>query len=801
MNSVPDTDSRTRALADLAFGSQTHVAEASRPLAWLSPEEMEIDLSDPVQRRFGDYELQEKIGQGGMGVVYRARQHGLDRDVALKLLAAGPWASNEFVERFRREARSAARMQHPNIVEIYEFGHRDGLNYFSMRIVAGHSLAQRLRSGGPLPARDAAQLLRTLAEAMDYAHRLGVLHLDLKPANILLTETGTPLIADFGLARRIDAGHEGGAQEISGTPSYMAPEQAQLQWHPLSASTDIYGLGAILYETLTGRPPFAASNDQATLHSVVSDAPRPPHAWRTDVPADLEAICLRCLEKEPSARYASARDLAEDLGRFLDNRAVLVRPLNLAQRSLRWAARERRLAGALAALALALVVGATISTVQWRQAESARRLAETQRAEAVRQRGVAQAEAARALRQERRLQQAIGLMGALAPADDAAAAEDGVRYGYRTRVNAVDQARVDQAVSWLEKNASPEDQGEILMAYQRALTDAGKPNQADALVGEVILRFYARYVEQVVADFTKIGSAESLAWASMHAEDPARADQLAREAVAKDPANQVALYAAAARCTPDRTDPCPVPDAAQRLATVDPGNAYNLALAAQARTRDLAELAAQIPELNRAARFDDHSREIFASLQRLVAQSRTPHPAVLSGPAWKDFSEGISGGLQLGVESLFNSQKLLPDWYAVARACDPNKNRALRADQHADCIRFGERVARSPGFPVTQAWGIVTVRRLAKGTPLADEMTEARRRYLWINQQLHAMDEKQVLAIDHERKQQDLASIGELEAYANMLQRVGLSTTPPAGWLPVDRSQMLLPEERKLASR
>jgi len=271
--------------------------------------------------------------------------------------------------------------------------------------------------------------------------------------------------------------------------------------------------------------------------------------------------------------------------------------------------------------------------------------------------------------------------------------------------------------------------------------------------------------------------------------------------VAKDPANQVALYAAAARCQPDRTDPCPVPDAAQRLATVDPGNAYNLALAAQARTRDPGQLAAQIPALNRAARFDDHSREIFASLQRLVAQARTPHPAVLSGSAWKVFSEDVSGGLQLGVESLFNSQKVLPDWYAVARACDPNKNPALRVDQRADCIRFGERVARSPGFPVTQAWGIVTVRRLAKGTTLGDEMTEARRRYLWINQQLHQLDEKQVLAIDHARKQHDLASIAELDAYANMLEHVGVRTTPPAGWLPEDPSQMLLPEERKLASR
>src|SRR6187455_1781026 len=193
----------TRALLDLGFGTRSLVADTSRPLAWLSPDELSIDLDDPQQRRFGDYELLAKVGQGGMGVVYRARQHGLERDVAVKLLAAGPWASAEFVERFRREARSAARMQHPNIVEIYEFGHRDGLNYFSMRLIEGESLAQRLHREGVLAPREAARLLRTLAEAMDYAHRLGVLHLDLKPANVLLTADGVPLVADFGLARRI----------------------------------------------------------------------------------------------------------------------------------------------------------------------------------------------------------------------------------------------------------------------------------------------------------------------------------------------------------------------------------------------------------------------------------------------------------------------------------------------------------------------------------------------------------------------------------------------------------------------
>jgi hypothetical protein len=365
----------TRAIADFAFASQgfTH---GSRPLAWLTPDELKIDLEDPAQRRFGDYELLERIGQGGMGVVYRARQHGLDRDVAVKLLAAGPWASDEFVARFRREARNAARMQHPNIVEIYEFGHRDGLNYFSMRLVEGPSLAQRIAAKGPLPELEAAKCARLLAEAMDYAHRLDVLHLDLKPANVLVGHNGEPLIADFGLARRIDAGPGGGNEEISGTPSYMAPEQAVQASHPLSASTDIYGLGAILYEMLTARPPFRGNDPQETLASVVSRAPESPGSLRPGLSKDLEAICLRCLEKQPQDRYANARELADDLQRFMDGHVVRARPLDTMQRLGRWMRREPQLAAAVGVALLALALGGAGTAVAWQKAKRAQADAE-----------------------------------------------------------------------------------------------------------------------------------------------------------------------------------------------------------------------------------------------------------------------------------------------------------------------------------------------------------------------------------------------------------------------------------------
>ena len=365
------------ALAKLAFGSRPRRASGTGAtgvpshLAFLPPENLEIDLSDPQQRTFGDYELLELIGQGGMGLVYRARQHSLDRDVAVKLLSAGPWASVDFIARFQREAQSAARMQHPNIVPIHEIGAHEELNFFSMRLVNGGSLANLLAKRGPMPPREAARILRAVAEAVDYAHRLDVLHLDLKPGNVLLDdESGEPLVADFGLAKRLDESLAADSSEVSGTPSYMAPEQAQVDAQSLTPATDIYGLGAILYECLTGRPPFAAASAQETLRLVVSESAPSLRSIDPAIPDDLEAICLKCLSKEPADRYRSARVLADDLGRFLDYRSVQARPLNRRQRIARWGQREPRLAVASAIAVAALVTGLVATAHQWSRAES-----------------------------------------------------------------------------------------------------------------------------------------------------------------------------------------------------------------------------------------------------------------------------------------------------------------------------------------------------------------------------------------------------------------------------------------------
>lgn len=371
---MPENSAARVALAELAFGHLSSVraegAGVVAPLALLPSDALELDLSDPLQRQFGEYELLERIGQGGMGMVYRARQVALDREVAIKLLAAGPWASREFVQRFLDEARHAARMQHPNIVTVYEVGTAEDLHFFSMRLVRGRSLAAALAADGPFEPRRAAALLCTVAEAVAYAHSLNVLHLDLKPANVLLDEQETPHVADFGLARQVDPLRETDNTEISGTPSYMAPEQAEIGTLPLSPATDIWGLGAILYDLVTGEPPFRADTAQSTLSLVRVNQVRRPRQTRPQLPLDLEAIILRCLARDPQQRYPSARALVEDLTRYMEGFPVRARPLNTVRRVGRWIRREPRLAAMVLLVAGSLVGGLAATTQQWQRAEA-----------------------------------------------------------------------------------------------------------------------------------------------------------------------------------------------------------------------------------------------------------------------------------------------------------------------------------------------------------------------------------------------------------------------------------------------
>lgn len=370
--SGPPPADEYRLLAELAFASRPQDRSASRVprhLAFLPPDALDMDLFDPMQRDFGDYELCEKLGQGGMGVVYRAHQRSLDRDVALKLLAAGPWASRDFIDRFRREAQSAARLEHPNIVTVFETGEQHDLHYFSMRLIRGESLAARLAREGPLPPRQAARLLRVVADALDYAHRLGVLHLDLKPGNVLIDEAGEPMVADFGLARRVDQALAEQTDDVSGTPSYMAPEQVVARSQQIGRATDVYGLGSILYEMLTGRPPFLGVTARATLTRVVQEPVQSPRQHVASIPLDIEAICLKCLCKDPEQRYSTVAALADDLRRFLEDRPVSVRRPGVVERIRGWRRREPRLAAAALALVVALAGGFAVSSHQWLRAE------------------------------------------------------------------------------------------------------------------------------------------------------------------------------------------------------------------------------------------------------------------------------------------------------------------------------------------------------------------------------------------------------------------------------------------------
>jgi serine/threonine-protein kinase len=285
--------------------------------------------SSALPRNFGDYELLAELGRGGMGVVYKAREKSLNRILALKMVLKGALSSEEDVARFRSEARSAAGLAHENIVPVYTVSEHDGQPFFTMKYIEGTTLAQKL-AAGPLSAREAATLLCTVAEAVDHAHRQGIVHRDLKPSNVLIDEQGRPHVADFGLAKQVSGGDaltRSGA--ILGTPSYLAPEQATGSRGALSLATDVYGLGAILYEMLTGRPPFQAATPLDTLLLVLEQEPVAPRALNQRVDRDLELICLKCLQKPPDLRYASAGELADDLRAYLEGESISARSTEL----------------------------------------------------------------------------------------------------------------------------------------------------------------------------------------------------------------------------------------------------------------------------------------------------------------------------------------------------------------------------------------------------------------------------------------------------------------------------------------
>src|SRR5437016_4264474 len=278
-----------------------------------------------IQVQFGDYELLEELGRGGQGVVYRARQKSLNRTVALKVIGLGQWSSTPHLRRFRHEAEAAASLEHPQIVPIYEIGERDGSCYFSMKFIEGGQLDAVLRRE-QMSIRRGAELLVKVARTVQFAHERGILHRDIKPGNILLDRHGEPHLTDFGLARLIEQESTvTNSFEVLGTPSYMAPEQAAGHAKELTAGADVYALGAVFYQMLTGEPPFAGGTTYETIRMVLETEPRNPRLRNSRVDTDLATICLKCLEKDPKKRYETAEALAQDVERWLRHEPIHAR--------------------------------------------------------------------------------------------------------------------------------------------------------------------------------------------------------------------------------------------------------------------------------------------------------------------------------------------------------------------------------------------------------------------------------------------------------------------------------------------
>jgi WD40 repeat protein len=424
------------------------------------------------------YEVISELGRGGMGVVYKARQISLNRLVALKMILSGAHAGRQELTRFKAEAEAVAQLQHPNIVQVYEVGESDGRPFFSLEFLEGGSLADKLH-GEPMPFRQAAELLVVLSRAIHAAHSAGIVHRDLKPANVLLGRKptaheiafgapplGMPKITDFGLAKNLkEESSNTQSGSVLGTPNYMAPEQAAGKVHEVGPLADVYALGAILYELLTGRPPFKGDGPWDTVKQVINDDPLPPTRLRRGLPRDLETICLRCLHKEPAKRYLSAMELADDLDRWLEGKPIQARPVSDWEKMIKWARRQPAVAALIALLIVVIGGGLFGMAVLWLRAEGLRATAEKQKDEADRARDKAreQEELAHKLKEQ-------------AQKD----AERFRREGYASQLNlaqvALQEARFDRATQILDdmkkRGSGEEDLRGFEWYYLRALSQS-----------------------------------------------------------------------------------------------------------------------------------------------------------------------------------------------------------------------------------------------------------------------------------------------------------------------------------------
>ena len=767
----------------------------------------DLDLDDPDDRRFGDYELLERIGRGGMGVVFRARQLALGREVAVKFIVGGLADNARAVARFMAEARAAARLHHPHIVPVFEVGSVDGMHFFSMPLMRGETLAQRIATTRMTPA-DSVGLLLKLGAAVDYAHSLGLLHLDLKPANVLFDEHAQPLVGDFGLARHMDDDGGVDAEDVSGTPAYMAPEQIEVGPHRLSRCTDVYALGAILHELLTGVAPHGqgdtlAQTQRSSMGSIVPASARVPMIDRAAVDKavvdkDLEAICLKCLCVDPHQRYQSVAALNDDLARYRDGNTVSVRKPRWNERALRSLRRHPAITLATIVAVAAMMLGLATTSWQWQRAEH-------ERAEADRQRALATAQATR-------MQQLAGLMAAAFPAGESARDDE--------RANS---AR--EAVAWLKQHVSadPAAQRAVLTSFRQALGAANKGDAVIALVSEIVDQLGEDYRELQVERLASKGDRDSLIAAALIGiprgvdgrSSPVH-ETVLRRLSDSHPNDPLALYVLALACHV-QPQPCTHPEYYARLVARYPGNAVHWVLTPSgAQLTDL-ELASNVIHAAQAKDFDDRQATFTGLLRAALRDQQVPQSILQPMQAVVEESEVAPSLRRNTVDSV-----PVPIYLAIRRICTPASAPLSRvagglreclaipewhqctasdalsrlATLHDACVAFWEKGMHSPGATIqSRMISSAMLRRLYKGTPMAAEATEFRRQYVWLSNQAPPSKTSDTLG-DTEQFQLDVARFGEWEALQRQADRAGVSRTPPPGWVPANPRTLLLSEDR-----
>ena len=699
-----------------------------------------LDLDDPDDRLFGDYELLERIGRGGMGVVFRAHQRSLGREVAIKFIVGNLAGNARAVERFLAEARAAARLHHPNIVPVFEVGSIEGMHFFTMPLMRARTLAQRL-ADGTIRDTDVIALALDLGSAVDYAHSLGLLHLDLKPANVLFDEHGQPLIADFGLARHMDERGGIDADEFSGTPGYMAPEQEKGGSGRLTRQTDIHALGAILGDLL------ASSGARADK--------------------DLSAIRAKCLQVDPSDRYQTVTELTDDLSRYRDGNSISARTSHWPERAWRTVCRHPGVSLATA-VALALLL-AGLGATNWQRAR-----AEAAFAEASRQRIIAASEAGRS-------RQLAGLMAAAFPSEKAA-----------------QDARADSArdaVAWLKQHTDgdPAAQRSVLTAFRQALAAEGKSDAIDTLFAEILDQLGQDYREAEVARLVKAADRDSLIAAGLIGiprgvdRTSSAAHELAlRTLFARFPDDRMALYVVALSCHVQPT-PCKHSEYYDRLVGRFPGNAVHWVLVPSGATPSEDEQASRLMHAAKATVFDDYHPTYSPLLRKVLEGQAIPDSIRQPMQAVVDASEVAPSLRRYTIGAI-----PLPYYRDVILLCKPDSHALRRIAGLRDaCGTFATLGMRSPGASIlSRMVSSAILRRLYKGMPIEAEAREYRRQYVWLS------DHQSNLPGEEELLQRDIEKVGEWEAWQRQAERLGVSRTPPDGWVPSDPQLLLLAEDR-----